>query len=129
MAGYVVRVEGIAGAIAGIEGLALNIKRKAALQVADGVTRRMPVDTGRARGGTQTSLGSPATADNGRLDRSGAEVLAEASGTVAGAQLGQDIFVANAVPYVQYLEDGSSKQAPGGMFAVTVEDVVAQFNG
>lgn len=109
------------------ERMALAILQKATIQVADGVTRRMPVDTGRARGGTQTSLGSPKLDDPERIDKSGSVVTAEAETEASRAKLGDDVFVANAVEYVGYLEDGSSQQAPQGMFQVTVDEVVEQF--
>ena len=33
------------------------------------------------------------------------------------------VFISNNVDYIEFLEEGSSKQAPNGMVAVTVEEL------
>lgn len=70
-----------------------------------------PVDTGRARGNWQATLDSPATEETEN------ESMSVALAGVA-ANLGKvnDVsFLANNLPYIEELEDGSSKQAPAGM--------------
>lgn len=70
-----------------------------------------PVDTGRARGNWQATLDSPATEE---IEN---ESMSVALAGVA-ANLGKinDVsFLANNLPYIEELEDGSSKQAPAGM--------------
>ena len=122
------RLIGADAAMAATEREAETILRVATIQVANGVTRRMRVDTGRARGGTQISIGSPLLDDPNRLDKGGATVTAEAVGVAARAVLGDDTFVANAVEYVPFLEDGTSRTVGDFMFALTVEEVVGQFS-
>lgn len=71
-----------------------------------------PVDTGRARGNWQTSVGSPS---NGVLDREGAAAaLAELESTTV--KMGSVVWLANNLPYIARLEyEHWSAQAPNGM--------------
>lgn len=70
-----------------------------------------PVDTGRARGNWQATIGSPAT--NEIENESMSVALA---GVAANLGKVNDVsFLANNLPYIEELEDGSSKQAPAGM--------------
>lgn len=89
-----------------------KITRLATLELFGGVVKATPVDTGRARGNWQTSVGAPAS---GELERSGSSsALAEVDEkTPPGA--GQITYLSNNLPYIMALEEGSSKQAPEGM--------------
>ena len=89
-----------------------GIVRAVTLSLFNGIIRDTPVDTGRARGNWQTTVGAPA---KGEIDRDGASpAIAEVEAkTPAGA--GQETFIANDLPYIEALEDGNSKQAPAGM--------------
>jgi len=89
-----------------------KIARVATLELFSGVIRATPVDTGRARGNWQTSVGAPV---NGEIAREGdAAALAEVEAkTPQGA--GQITYLSNNLPYIVQLEEGSSKQAPEGM--------------
>lgn len=99
-----------------------KITRVATLELFSGVIRATPVDTGRARGGWQTGVGSAPTGDNKRLDKTAAESLAEVErNTPPGA--GQVTFLANNVPYIMNLEQGTSKQAPEGMVRKNMDRV------
>lgn len=99
-----------------------KIARTATLELFSGVIRATPVDTGRARGGWQTGVGSAPTGDNGRLDKAAAQSLAEVErNTPPGA--GQVTFLANNVPYIMNLEEGTSKQAPEGMVRKNMDRV------
>lgn len=99
-----------------------KITRAATLELFSGVIRATPVDTGRARGGWQTGVGSAPEGDNKRLDKSAAKSIAEVEqNTPAGA--GQVTYLANNVPYIMNLEQGTSKQAPEGMVRKNVDRV------
>lgn len=89
-----------------------RIVRAITLSLFNGIIRDTPVDTGRARGNWQTTVGAPAS---GEVDRVGASVsIAEVeSNTPPGA--GQETYLANDLPYIVQLEEGTSKQAPEGM--------------
>lgn len=99
-----------------------KITRLATLELFSGVIRATPVDTGRARGGWQTGVGSAPKGDNMRLDKTAAEPLAEVErNTPPGA--GQVAYLANNVPYIMNLEQGTSRQAPEGMVRKNMDRV------
>lgn len=105
------------------------IKQKIAMQVLSGVTLKMPVDTGRARGNTNVSINSMDTTATGKLDPSGSATIAKGQSVIFGSQAPYDaIFVSNSLPYINRLENGHSSQAPGGMFGLTVAEVETQFS-
>jgi hypothetical protein len=99
-----------------------KITRTATLELFSGVIKATPVDTGRARGNWQTAVGSPAQAETDRVDKSGGEAIAEVeSKTPQGA--GQVTYLSNNLPYIDELENGSSKQAPEGMVRKNMDRV------
>ena len=104
-----------------------KIARAAALDLFSGTIRSTPVDTGRARGNWQTTVGMPAQGETRREDPSGAQALNEVvANTPNGA--GQEVFLSNNLPYIEQLEYGSSTQAPAGMMRINfarVQRIVA----
>jgi hypothetical protein len=97
-----------------------KITRAATLELFSGVIKDTPVDTGRARGNWQTTVGTPAA---GELERDGAgPALAEVNAnTPPGA--GQVTLLTNNLPYIETLERGSSTQAPEGMVRKNIDRV------
>lgn len=91
-----------------------KITRAATLELFSGVIKATPVDTGRARGNWQTTVGSPASGSLEREDKGGAEAIAEVEAK-APEGAGQVTYLSNNLPYIDELENGSSKQAPEGM--------------
>lgn len=89
-----------------------KIVRAVTLSLFNGIIRDTPVDTGRARGNWQTTVGQPASGEIDRLGASAAIAEVEAK-TPPGA--GQETYLANDLPYIEELEKGSSKQSPEGM--------------
>jgi hypothetical protein len=87
--------------------------RAIVLELFGSVIKDTPVDTGRARGNWQTTIGSPAS---GVVDRDGAApALSEMTGQAASFG-GNTIYLSNRLPYIYRLEyDGWSDQAPYGM--------------
>lgn len=71
-----------------------NILQDFTTEFMNRLIRRTPIDTGRARNGWK----------HGKIDFTYIEVY-------------------NEVPYVVYLEEGSSKQAPNGMLRITMEEI------
>lgn len=103
------------------------VSRKIALEMFRRVILRTPVDTGRARGNWQTTVGAPAFGTLDETDKSGRAAIARATTVCLAwkAVSGAWIFLANNLPYIERLEHGYSKQAPSGMVAITV----AEFGG
>lgn len=93
--------------------------RKATIDVFGSVIKMTPVDTGRARGNWQCSVGSPETSQLIRLDASGSSALAEVVSTVP-RKSGSVVWLTNNLDYIQRLEYGYSKQAPAGMVRVSL---------
>ena len=88
--------------------------RAIALELFSSIIKDTPVDTGRARGNWQTSIGAPAS---GQTDRKGeGPALAEVSQETASFGAGKVIYLTNNLPYIYRLEYlGWSKQSPDGM--------------
>lgn len=103
-----------------------KLQRVIAIQGLRGVDYRMPVDLGRARGGTIVSVDQRDYDSTRAPDKSGARVRSEGLAAIAGAPAYSRIFIQNNVEYIEELESGTgSKQAPNGMFAVTVAEIEA----
>ena len=99
-----------------------KITRAATLELFSGVIKGTPVDTGRARGNYQVSVGAPAAGELDREDPSGAQAIADVQQkTPPGA--GQVTLLTNNLPYIEALERGSSTQAPEGMVRKNVDRV------
>jgi hypothetical protein len=94
--------------------------RAVTIGVFSSVIRMTPVDTGRAKGNWQCTIGSPA---NTILD------IEDPTGTIAeGAmiattpnQAGSKVYLTNNLPYIQKLEYGHSTKAPAGMVRVSID--------
>jgi hypothetical protein len=106
-----------------LKGTAGNAVRKFQLRFFQAVTSATPVDTGFARAGWTPTVGSPIADRLERpKERSAAETAAVArlaeNGSRASAISGTykleqgKVFISNAVPYIVFLNDGSSSQAP-----------------
>lgn len=93
--------------------------RKTTISVFASVIKMTPVDTGRARGNWQCSVGSPKTDALITTDSSGANTASSMVATVP-EKAGSVVWLANNVPYITRLEYGYSKQAPAGMVRVSL---------
>lgn len=99
--------------------------RATALQALTGVIERSPVDSGAFRGNHRVSVGSP---DNGysldETDRTGGQALSRGSNVIGQIQQPLTlIYIQNNLPYAGVLENGSSSQAPQGVYAVTFNNL------
>lgn len=90
--------------------------RATLLQVSTAIIKGTPVKTGRARGNWQASIGRGATGEvSVNSVRSGeAKAIAEVN-QKASVAVGDLYYLTNNLPYIERLEYGWSKQAPGGM--------------
>ncbi|MCY1553030.1 hypothetical protein D9M68_894720 [compost metagenome] len=84
---------------------------------------KTPVDTSNALSNWQLTLDSPATDEikpyfpghMGSTQRaSAAQTVNEARSRLGAKKPGQPIYITNNVPYIEQLNNGSSKQAPAG---------------
>lgn len=93
-----------------------TIARKVTLDVFSAVVKRSPVDTGRFKGNWNASYGAPNYTVSQRIDKTpllstGKNIQRDA----LALPVGGITFLSNGLPYAKRLEDGWSKQAPGGM--------------
>lgn len=110
--------------------LAVDLQQKYTLDALRGVVMKSPVDTGRFRANwhVSTTPSDLVTEDRDQQPRgtgpSGTQ-QAEATAVLATLQPYGTAYVQNGLPYAQRLESGSSKQAPGGMVALTLAELQA----
>lgn len=114
----------------------LAVFRESAQRTISVAQSRIPVDTGFARASVRASLEAMPPIDPGSTNTKGSSVGYNSSEivlTIAGAELGQTIYVGWTANYVGLLEQGSSKQAPSGFVRLaalqwqqTVNEVVAE---
>jgi len=92
--------------------------RALTLGIFGSVIKMTPVDTGRAKGNWQCTIGQPASGTTSRLGEAGA--LNEVLATVP-VEAGKQVFLTNNLPYIQRLEyDAWSSQAPAGMVRASI---------
>jgi len=107
-----------------------TVIRKSTIELFGSVIKMTPVDTGRAKGNWQCSIGSPITSETDRLDSAalgstnGSVAFSEVTKTVKGT--GHVVWLSNNVPYIRKLEysppgQGGSIQAPGGMVRLSLQ--------
>ncbi len=96
--------------------------RATCLLMLGAIVKRTPVDTGRAKGNWQASIGRPDRGQTSALDKSGSATVNKASSVVSSLKLGHVFYLSNNLPYITDLENGTSKQAPHGMVRLTVAE-------
>lgn len=94
------------------------VTRKIALDAYSRVTVKTPVDTGRARGNWNVGAGRPDLSNIAEGESSPRPSLKKGDGEEA-------IYITNNLDYISELEDGSSKQSPEGMVALTMLEIEA----
>lgn len=98
------------------------VVRKTALELQGGMIEMSPVDTGRFKGNWQCGVGY-VNADTNAAANSDAKGRTELA--LQSWKVGQTIFLSNSLPYARRLEYGWSKQSPGGMVRITVQNYSA----
>lgn len=98
-------------------------QKRVVFEVLRRVILRTPVDSGRARGGWQVTIGSAPESSPLSFDTDGNSAIE--NGVSALGELGpfQVVFVSNNVVYIQFLDEGSSSQAPKGIVSVALAQV------
>lgn len=100
-----------------------RVGRAVAIELGGRLIRRTPIDTGRARGNWNASIGKedPRTDP----DRRANTALSEGAERIAPLKLsvGHRLFWTNGLPYIARLNDGYSRQAPSGYVQLTVQEM------
>jgi hypothetical protein len=90
--------------------------RATILELSTAIIKDTPAKTGRARGNWQASIGRGATGEVSVESKRTGEAKAILSvNQKASVAVGDLYYLTNNVPYIERLEYGWSKQAPGGM--------------
>lgn len=103
---------------------ALKAHRLLSIAGLQGVVTRMPVDTGRARANVQVANGTPVLDVLDATDKSGQRTINKGMRTIEKARPFEATYITNNLVYGPPLEEGSSSQAPLGMFAVTAAELM-----
>lgn len=103
-----------------------QLRTEISLRAHRSVVLKMPVDESRARGSTNLSYNSP---DRTVQVSTANSVIGKGAATLAtrAKKPFETVYVFTSVPYVGKLEFGSSKQAPEGMYRVTVAALKARY--
>lgn len=106
----------------------LNLDRavkETAIAVLDTVVHKTPHDTGQARRNWQVAIRSarPINTPLEETDYEGDRTVAEGTAIIRSTarQPGQVVFITNALPYIQRLNEGWSQQAPAGFVEQCVQ--------
>lgn len=95
-----------------------------AINTANGLVLKSPVDTGRFRGNWQFGVGAPNPSTDSPADKSGQATLGRITLDIQSKQLaGAKFYMTNNLPYAKRLEYGWSKQSPQGMVRLTLMEV------
>lgn len=97
--------------------------RVIAMAMLNEIVLRSPVDTGRFRGNNIVSVGSPVYTSTVNVDPTGGETINRGLSAMTGLEPFTQVFIQNNLPYAVPLEDGHSKQAPAGIYAVSFNGV------
>lgn len=97
-----------------------------AFRIHDRIVMRTPVDTGRARASWNLVAGDVADLSVAPKSFSGGgeQGAAHAQAKAAGAPPALQYVISNNLPYIEKLENGSSRQAPAGMVKLAAADVM-----
>jgi hypothetical protein len=96
---------------------------KLALDIHTKFSRRTPVDTGRARASWDIKEGSPSSFVP--PEGSYGAPRPQDGGNLTGTDL---VFVTSAIHYMQFLNQGSSKQAPAQFIEIVIAEVQVEFD-
>lgn len=112
-----VNVTGIQATIQFVEKVAESVVIGTAYETASRFQDRTPVDTGFAKNSWIVTTGRDDFGVPGNND------LEARIAIVNRIRLGQTVYINNGAEYIKALENGHSKQAPGGMVRVTLPEV------
>jgi len=104
------------------------LQKKIVLEALKRLVMKTPVDTGRARGNWQVTIGRPATAAIDAVDKSGGDTIKKGLAAIGDLPPYQVVWISNNVDYIEFLEEGSSRQAPEGMMSLTLEELNILFS-
>ena len=106
---------------------AIAIQKKITAEVLQQVITRSPVMDGEFRASHKVTVGKPQAGYDKGFDLAGGATIAKGLGVVATLKLGGLVYVQTNSPYGLKLENGHSKQAPKGIYALTFLSVTSKY--
>lgn len=97
-----------------------KIIRETEVELYSGIVLQTPVKEGFARGGWIPSIGVPAGGVPGVADKSGGATVAAIKEQMDSSPVPRKSYISNNLPYIEWLEDGTSGQAPHGMVGINI---------
>ena len=105
-----------------------QIVRKICLDLFTIIVTRSPVDTGRFRANNSINLNTLPSDSTFEMDKNGGLTINRGNASLGAYKLGDTIFLYNNVEYAMYLEFGPhSKQAPSGVYRVSVQEIISKW--
>jgi hypothetical protein len=105
-----------------------NIQHKIMIELTTMIIFNTPVLTGRARGNWYTSIGSPSgDVNDAARDPTGGITMVRTISTIVSARMGQTLWLANNLPYINLLEEGYSAKAPAGMVDISIAAIRSKY--
>ena len=101
------------------------VVRLTALDIFNRVTKKTPVDTGRARAGWNLAIGHADLS----VPPEGQENYPAPTPKLGRIEAGDTVVLSDNVPYIGELENGHSKQAPAGMVRLSIEETKTAMGG
>lgn len=104
------------------------VMKKVSQELWTGITERTPVDTGRARANWFLTTNSPSQEVKEFKGAKTGEVPAPPPPDISAIDGNEDVFIINNLVYIEPLEHGHSKKAPGGMVKLAMQEVAARID-
>jgi len=118
----------VEGYVDEVEERVTKLVRRIALTALKGVISASPVQDGPFRGNHHVGLTKPDHSSSSAADKSGRTTQAMGERKIGASESYPTIWISNAMPYANRLENGWSKiQAPRGIYSVTFTAVMARF--
>jgi hypothetical protein len=106
---------------------AVIFQKRIVLEALERIVLKTPVDTGRARGNWQVTINELPSGEVSVTETGTSGTGFTDTAVLTNLVPYQIVYITNNVPYIVYLEGGSSPQAPQGMVAITINELVAMF--
>lgn len=118
-----------------VDGTFERVVRKACIDLYRAIVEKTPVDTGRAKASWGLSTSHAEDVKEGWPGLSESEILSKVS-EVMGENVSDfkfdihddEVIIYNNLDYIEYLEDGTSQQAPNGMVSTSLAEFTIFFN-
>lgn len=102
----------------------LDRAKDVAVDVLVGVVKGTPEQTSHTIGNWQTSIGSAPTGTVEGTDPGGDKAISRGKAEIESAKFGEDIHIANNLPWINELNAGNAKSKPAGWIEAAIDQAV-----